>query len=84
MVDGADRLRDGTKVKVVPDQANPAATSDRDGSEPSNGESPKQGRHRRSDAQDGEPRSSPSPTPSPSPSPSPSPKAAAGRSGSPQ
>jgi len=90
VVDGADRLRDGTKVNVVPDQANPAATSDRDGSEPSNGESPKQGQHRRSDAQDGEPRSSPSPTPSPSstpspsPSRSPSPKAAAGRSGSPQ
>src|SRR3984885_3863703 len=78
VVDGADRLRDGTKVNVVPDQANPAATSDRDGSEPSNGESPKQGQHSRSDAQDGEPRSSPSPPPSPSP------KAAAGRSGSPQ
>src|SRR5271156_661583 len=56
VVDGADRLRDGTKVNVVPDQANPAATSDRDGSEPSNGESPKQSRHRRSEAQDGGPR----------------------------
>src|SRR5580704_10540983 len=36
VVDGADRLRDGTKVNVVPDQANPAATVDRDSDEKSN------------------------------------------------
>jgi membrane fusion protein, multidrug efflux system len=98
VVDGADRLRDGTKVKVVPDQANPAATMGRDGGETPNGESPKPSRHRRSGAQDGEPHASPSPTPSPSPSatpsptpsstpspsPSPSAKAGASHSGSPQ
>jgi membrane fusion protein, multidrug efflux system len=86
VVDGADRLRDGTKVNVVPDQANPAATVEKDGSESSNGESPKQGRHRRSDAQEGEPKPSlsPSPSPAPSASPSPSPSPAPSHSRSPQ
>jgi multidrug efflux system membrane fusion protein len=71
VVDGADRLRDGTKVNVVPDPANPAATVDRDGAEKSNSESPKQGRHKRSETQD-EPQPAPSPSPTVAPSPTPS------------
>jgi membrane fusion protein, multidrug efflux system len=90
VVDGADRLRDGTKVRVVPDQANPAATVNPDGGDSSNGEAPKQGRHKRSETQQGETKPSPTPsspaTPEPSPAPAPSPthspRAAPSNSGS--
>ena len=72
VVDGADRLRDGTKVRVVPDQANPAATGNPDGGDSSNGEAPKQGRrHKRSETQQGETKPSGPATPEPSPAPSP-------------
>jgi multidrug efflux system membrane fusion protein len=73
VVDGADRLRDGTKVRVVPDQANPAATVNPDGGDSSNGEAPKQGRHKRSETQQGETKPSPTPSPLPTPSSTPAP-----------
>jgi membrane fusion protein, multidrug efflux system len=90
VVDGADRLRDGTKVRVVPDQANPAATANPDGGDSSNGEPPKQGRHKRSETQQGETTPPPAPsgpaTPEASPAPAPSltrsPGAAPSNSGS--
>ena len=43
VVDSADRLCDGTKVRFVPDQVNPAATVNPDGGDSSNGVHPKKG-----------------------------------------
>jgi multidrug efflux system membrane fusion protein len=59
VVDGVDRLRDGTRVRIAPDPANPAAASDAGESKSGRGEH----RHARDGARSGEP--SPSPTPSP-------------------